>query len=302
MLHPHVTLTEMKLRRESRMLKAKALASLRRAAGAFNDFDDVGRTSTVLLHLQHAFEMLLKAALVQQGVKVFDKRDGRAIGFEKCLNLGQEHLKLSADDAGTARAIDALRDDEQHWLTECSEGLLYMHVRAGVTLFDDLLQRHFDDRLTNHWPHRVLPVSAEPPRDIQTLIDEEYQQIKQLLAPGKRKRPDARARIRSLLAMEAHVSEGVVISTRDVDRIETAVRKGGKRKRVFPALGPSRTLRKGAAIGTCFSQLRLRRRCLALLRRRMSGGFRRSGHRSWPAKTHPLAVLREFPLRVSPPA
>jgi hypothetical protein len=226
----------LKLRRETRMLKEKSLASLRRAAAAFNDFDEVGRVAAVLLHTQHAFEMLLKAGLVQHKVRVFDKRDGRSLGFEKCVNLAIEHLGLSESEAGTARAIDALRDDEQHWLTDCSEGLLYLHLRAGVTLFDDLLQRVFDDRLVNHWPHRVLPISAEPPRDVQTLIDEEYTQIQQLLAPGTRRRPDARARIRSLLALEAHLHEGVVISKRDVDRIEKAIKKGGKRSQVFPRL------------------------------------------------------------------
>lgn len=218
------------------MLKDKAVASLRRAASAFNDFDDVGRTSAVLLHTQHAFEMLLKAGLVQRGVRVFDARDGRSIGFEKCVNLATEHLSLTERDAGTVRAIDALRDDEQHWLTECSEGLLYVHLRAGVTLFDDLLQRVFEDRLADHWPKRVLPISAEPPQDVQTLIDEEFSQIKKLLAPGHRRRPDARARIRSLLALEAHVTEGVVVSKRDVDRIERAIKKGGERSQVFPRL------------------------------------------------------------------
>ena len=232
----HDRITAVKLRREARLLKDKALASLRRAAGAFNDFDDVGRTSTVLLHLQHAFEMLLKAALVQRNMKVFEKRDGRSIGHARCVNLGPQHLGLSESEAGVLRAVDALRDDEQHWLTECSEGLLYLHTRAAVTLFDDLLQRVFDDRLTNHWPLRVLPISAEPPREVQTLIDEEYEQIRQLLAPGKRKRPDARAKIRALLAMEAHIAEGVVVSKRDVDRVERAIRKNAERERVFPRL------------------------------------------------------------------
>ena len=111
-----------------------------------------------------------------------------------------------------------------------------MHVRAAVTLFDELLQRVLSDRLANHWPNRVLPIGTDPPRDVQTLIDEEFTQIKKLLAPGNRKRPDARARIRSLLALEAHVSEGVVVSKRDVDRIEFAIKKGGKRNRVFPRL------------------------------------------------------------------
>ena len=57
----------MRLKRETRRLKGKAVASLRRATAAFNGLDDDGREATVLLFLQHAFEMLLKAAL-HQGV------------------------------------------------------------------------------------------------------------------------------------------------------------------------------------------------------------------------------------------
>lgn len=68
------------------------------------------------------------------------------------------------------------------------------------------------------------------------MIDEEFNQIRQLLRPGKRKRPDARARIGSLLALEAHLKEGVIISKRDVDRIERAIKAGGERQRVFPRL------------------------------------------------------------------
>jgi hypothetical protein len=223
--------------REAIQLKSKAMASLRRALRAFNDYDDDGRVSTTLLHLQHAFEMLLKACLIQRKQPVFDPRTGRAIGFERCVTLGSEHLRLSREEAGTLRAIDALRDDEQHWLTSTSEGILYLHVRAGVTLFDDLLTRIFETRLVDHLPHRVLPVSAEPPRDIQLLIDEEFSQITQLLQPGRRRRTEARAGIRALLAMESHVrDENVLVSSRDVDRVEKAIRAGGERSQVFPTL------------------------------------------------------------------
>ena len=45
---------KVKLRREARTLKAKALCSLRRAVTAFNACDDDGRTTCVLLHMQHA--------------------------------------------------------------------------------------------------------------------------------------------------------------------------------------------------------------------------------------------------------
>ena len=70
------------MRRESRLLKTKAIASLRRAARAFNDLDDEGRVTSTLLHAQHALEMLLKAALREKGVRVFDKATGRSIGFD----------------------------------------------------------------------------------------------------------------------------------------------------------------------------------------------------------------------------
>ena len=75
----------MKLVRDARTLKTKAIESLRTAMTGFNSYDDAGRITTVLMHAQHACEMLLKAVLVQGKAKVFDKDSGRSIGFEKCL-------------------------------------------------------------------------------------------------------------------------------------------------------------------------------------------------------------------------
>ncbi len=77
---------------------------------AFNSYDDDGRVTIVLMHLQHACEMLLKAVLVQRKARVFDKDSGRSIGFEKCLGLCQAQHLLTADEAGIMRAIDAQRD------------------------------------------------------------------------------------------------------------------------------------------------------------------------------------------------
>ncbi|WP_447646188.1 hypothetical protein [Nocardioides zeae] len=193
--------------------------------------------TTVLLCLQHSFEMLLKAALVQQGVKVFDRKSGRSIGFEACLRQGQTSstVRLSDADAGTLRAIDAMRDDEQHWFNEVSEQILYLHARAGVTLFDDLLCRVFGERLADYLPQRVLPLSVDPPRDVAVLVDDEFTQIAALLAPGRRARHEARARIRTLLAMEAHSEPDTKVSSRDVDRVEKGIKDGGDRSEVFPA-------------------------------------------------------------------
>ena len=237
----------MKLRQEARVLKCKAVQSFISAAEAFNSPRDGGRVTGVLLHLQHAFEMLLKAALVQAGKPVFDQGTGRSIGFERCIGLAMSDTKinLSGADAGTLRAIDAMRDDEQHWFNEVSEQILYLHVRAGVTLFDDLLQRVFGERLNTLLPERVLPVSADPPQDLALLLDDEYTQIKELLRPGRRARHEARARIRTLLAMEAHVEPEVRVSSKDVNRVEQGIRDGDPRDKVFPRLSEVATVIDG---------------------------------------------------------
>ncbi|MER6387503.1 hypothetical protein ABT236_03360 [Streptomyces sp. NPDC001523] len=205
---------------------------------AFNAVDDEGRTSSVLLSLQHSFEMLLKAALVHNNVPVFDKSLGRSIGFEKCLELARQEqgVKISAAEAGTLRAIDALRDDEQHWFNSVSEPILFIHARAGITLFDDLLNRVFGERLADSLPVRVLPISTEPPMGLDILIDQEFSQIRDLLQPGRRARNEARARIRTLLAIEGHASEESLVSEKDVDRVEKGIAEGKSRGAVFPAL------------------------------------------------------------------
>src|SRR5574337_1749023 len=103
------------MRRDARILKRKAVASLRRAAASFNGLDDEGRHTTVLIHLQHAFEMLLKAALHEKRAAIVDAATGQSIGFKKCLNLAATQLPLRTEEAGTLRAIDQLRDDEYHY-------------------------------------------------------------------------------------------------------------------------------------------------------------------------------------------
>lgn len=224
------------MRREARLLKAKAVSSLRRSAQAFNSLDDDGRVTSVLLHLQHAFEMLLKAVLVERRVKVFDAKSGRSIGFQRALNLAQHELKLSREVAGTLRAIDALRDDEQHYLSGDVEALLYLHARAGVTIFEDVLREVFGESLADILPTRVLPVSTEPPADIDLLIDRTYRQIADLLQPRRRRRSEARGLIRTLLALEGHEADEVEVSERDVNRVERGVREGRAPYEVFPRL------------------------------------------------------------------
>ncbi len=228
----------MKLRRDAAILKRKAIGSMRSAVEAFNSLSDDARETRVLLSLQHAFEMVLKAILTQNRVAVFDKRTGRSIGLEAAVRQAQAlaGVKLTEAESGTIRTIDAMRDDEQHWYLEVEEGLLYLHVRAAVTLFDDLLFRAFGERLAEHLPTRVLPVSTEAPQDFQLLVDREYENVARLLRPGRRVGSEADARIRTLLAMEAHSSEEARVSKTDVSRVRKGIRAGLTRTQVFPKL------------------------------------------------------------------
>jgi hypothetical protein len=200
--------------------------------------------------------MLLKAALNEKGERLFDPRTGRSIGYSKCVNLSIEKLGLPAASAGTLRVIDALRDDEQHYIGGIDEGVLYLHMRAAVTLFDDMLQSQFDAKLADYLPARILPISTEAPADFDLLIDSEYSQVKEMLQPDRRRRAEARGKIRTLLAMEAHIAEDVAISEKDVDRVETAVRSGRARDEVFPRLSGLATTVEGlgATITVRFSK------------------------------------------------
>ncbi len=87
-----------------------------------------------------------------------------------------------------------------------------------------------------------------PPGDFEFLVDREYRLIRELLEPGRRHRDEARARIRSLLAMESIAVEEVVISERDIDRIEKAVRAGQDILEVFPRLSTVGTRTDGEGV------------------------------------------------------
>lgn len=241
----------LKLFRDARTLKGKSISSLKTAMTAFNSYDDEGRVTMVLMHLQHACEMLLKAVLVQRKVKVFDRESGMSISFDRCVRLCSSHHGLLSDEAGIMRTVDSLRNAAQHWFLFHSEDLLYLHTRALITAFDAYLKRTFETDLYSHIPPRVLPVSTKPPGDFDFLIDREYQLIGELLEPGRRKRDEGRGRIRSMLAMEAMVADHVEVSERDIDRIEKAVRAKQAIADVFPRLTTIGTSTEGE--GTTFT-------------------------------------------------
>jgi hypothetical protein len=196
------------MKREARLLLEKACDSLLLSVELFNRPHDRGRVSATLIQLDHAFEMLLKAAIIHRGGRIREKRAKETIGFDACVRRGLSDARikfLTEEQALTLQTINGLRDAAQHHLLDIAEGQLYLHEQSGVTLFRDLLKSVFDQDLASHLPTRVLPVSTSPPTDLATLFDFEAEEIQRLLRPGRRRRIEAEARLRPLAILDTTI-------------------------------------------------------------------------------------------------
>jgi len=194
------------MKRETRLLLEKAGDSLVLSIELFNRPYERGRASATLILLDHAFEMLMKAAIIHRGGKIREPRETETIGFDKCVrrSFTDGRIKyLEEEQALLLQTINGLRDAAQHHLLDISEGQLYIHLQAGVTLFRDLLRKVFGQELNTQLPARVLPVSTVAPTGLATLFDAEVSEIKKLLAPQKRRRIEALARLRPLAILNS---------------------------------------------------------------------------------------------------
>src|SRR5579859_6730472 len=105
------------MKREVRPLLAKACDALVLSIEHFNRPFDRGRSQTVLILLDHAFEMLLKGAILHRGGKIREKPAKTTLGFDACLRKGLSDGDIKFLDANqvlTLQAINGLRDAAQH--------------------------------------------------------------------------------------------------------------------------------------------------------------------------------------------
>lgn len=218
------------MRREANLLLEKACDSLVLSIELFNRPNDRGRVNSTLIQLDHAFEMLLKAALLHKGGRIREKRARETIGFDACVRraLSDGKLKfLNEEQALVLQTINGLRDAAQHHLLDISEGQLYVHIQSGVTLFRDILKKVFNQELVSYLPTRVLPVSTSPPTTLATLFESEVEEIKKLLRPGKRRNVEAMARLRPLAILDSTIQgEKGQPSNGDLRRIGKNILRG----------------------------------------------------------------------------
>ena len=170
----------------------------------FNRPSATARTQGVLLGLQHSFEMLLKAVVWEDRGCIQPKGGGQSYSLRYCLGIVRGMGKLSEDEEIVAATIAGQRDAVQHQGAAVTDERLYLDAASGLGLFDDLLHRCFSERLADHpeFANRMLPVTANPPREMHLLTSSDVQHVRDLLKPPKRRHAEALALLRTLVVSE----------------------------------------------------------------------------------------------------
>ena len=228
------------MKKEAKLLLEKAIDSLTLSVEHFNRPWDRGRTHTVLILLDHSFEMLLKAAILHRGGKIRDPRAKQTVGFDACVRkaLSDANVKfLTEEQVLLLQAMNSLRDAAQHHLLDISEQHLYIQAQAGLTLFRDILELVFGQKLTLQLPARVLPLSTTPPTDLATLFDMEVKEVQRLLQPGKRRAIEANAKLRGLAIMEGAIQgERVQPGRSRLNKLKKQIQEGKPWDQIFPGV------------------------------------------------------------------
>lgn len=220
------------------MFKDTAVESLTLAIELFNRPSPLARDHAVIIMLAHSFEMLLKALIFQRNKTVRDTGSQLSHSLLRCIDLCKDREKvITGDDRVLLLAIKQDRDCAAHDTISMSDDLLWVHMRAGITLFRKLLHCEFNENLTDLLPNRVIPVSADPPQDLHTLVEQELEAISKLLAPGTRRTAEARARLRPLLSLDGSATgRSDQPNETEVRRAETSLRSGTDWPRIMPGL------------------------------------------------------------------
>ncbi len=192
------------MKRRTRLLKHTAIESLTLAIEVFNRPSPTARTQGVLLSLQHSLEMLFKAIIWEERAEIQPKGGGHSYSFRECLGILRGMGKLNDDEAVVAATIAGHRDAVQHQGAAVTEERLYLDAASGLRLFDDLLARCFGDHLADQpdFASRMLPVSANPPREMYLLTSSDVKQVRDLLKRPQHRHAEALALLRTLVVSE----------------------------------------------------------------------------------------------------
>lgn len=225
---------------EARLLLEKATDSLLLGIEKFNCPFERGRITSVLISLDHAFEMLLKASILQRGGRIRKRGASETLGFDACVRVGLSDAKvklLNEEQALTLQMLNGLRDAAQHHLIAIEEAQLYIHAQSAVTLFRDLLKSVFRRDLVDYLPRRILPLSTQTPVDLSALFESETSEIRKLLNRGRKARVEIDARLRPLAIVEATIrGQKTQPSKNELHKLEKLLKRKRNWRDLFPGV------------------------------------------------------------------
>lgn len=145
--------------------------------------------------------MLFEAVTWQDRKRIGHKAGGKSYTFKESLGMVRGMGHLDENEALVASTIEEHRNGVQHQGAAVSEERLYLDAMSGLRLFDELLHRCFDERLSSHptFSHRMLPITANLPREFSVLTDSDVAHIRSLLKPNTRRHAEALAFLRTLV-------------------------------------------------------------------------------------------------------
>lgn len=224
--------------RKTRQYIAVAVESLTLAIELFNRPSPAGREHATVMMAAHAFEMLLKASIYEKRRQVQFSGSDRSFDLGKCVSVAETSLGII--DAGDRVVLLALKEDRDaatHDVISMSDDVLWLHLRSAVTIFRKVLLGLTGQDLTEVMPGRVLPVSARPPTDVGLVVAKEFEQIADLLRPGKRRSAEARARLLPLVALDRAVrGESEPPTEAEINRVLRTVKEQDKWEVAFPGV------------------------------------------------------------------
>ena len=249
------------MKKEAKILLDKSIDSLILAVEHFNRPWDCGRKESVLILMDHSFELLLKSAILNKNHKIRDPRRKETFGFDKCVRVALSEKIISEDQIFTLQAINSLRDAAQHYFVELSEQHFYFQAQSGLTIYKDILQNNFDKNCLDKLPKRVLPLATMALTDINTFFENEVEEVKKMLSPGKRRKVEAASILRGLAIFDSAIQgEKLQPSDGEITKLASSIKSGRSFEEIFPGIssinisgtveGPSVSLRLTKKEGT----------------------------------------------------
>lgn len=242
------------MKREARQLLEKSIDSAVVGVDHYNRLWDRGRTEAVLIFIDRAFELLMKAIIVERGEKISDKKDrslsiGSSEALRKCVSNPKVKC-ISEEEAISIQNLNLLRDAAQHYIVSLSEGQLYTYTQSGITVYISILKREFSTEYGDKFPERLSLVSSAMPADFAKMLDLEFSAIRSMLEPGSRKRLDAKAKIRAFAVLERSLAGSELHhSDSELDKFAKEIAEEQDWRKIFPGINTVRIDPNGSDLG-----------------------------------------------------